>query len=382
MKYILSLFLLLSGFCITASAQQTTNIDNALLLDYYQNQRFTDAYNYLKATYPEPVTEIKALSNLAYTAQMSGKLADAETYYQRVYDKDSSNVATLFSLGSINVSRGNNLKAINYYKKILLRDSTNFNVYKQLANLSQNVADTANYSKYLQKANAINPQEPDVAYDLDLLYVALKKYDKAASVLDKAIQADTANLLLQKGKAQVTFLLKKYLETISVCMKLIQAGDKQAAIVNWLGISYFNLKQYKQCIAAFQLSAGNMQYEATFYYIGMSYKALKDQVNAITFLQKAITDGISPNINNYYSEIADSYEQLHFPKNALTAYQKSLQFKDNPLIYYLLGNLYDSELKNRKNALRYYKKFLAAKPNEKQQTYVEYSKSRIAALNH
>src|ERR1700688_2980402 len=111
MKYPFLLFLLLP-VCNNVFAQQTVNIDNALLLNYYQDQRFDDAYNYLKKSYPEPVNNTKALANLAYTSRMAGKLADAENYYQRFYDKDSSNISVLFNLGSINVSRGNNERAV------------------------------------------------------------------------------------------------------------------------------------------------------------------------------------------------------------------------------------------------------------------------------
>ena len=186
------LLLLLFCFGITASAQQ---VDNALLLDYYQTQRFADAAKYLKGVYQEPITDIKALTNLAYTSRMAGNLADAEGYYQRIYDKDSSNVAILFNLGSINMSRGNKVKSLIYYKKILRLDSTNFAVYKQLASLAEQQLDTVGYGKYLIKANTINPQEPDVAFELFRFHIIYKRYKEAEGVLDKAIAADTDNII-------------------------------------------------------------------------------------------------------------------------------------------------------------------------------------------
>jgi tetratricopeptide (TPR) repeat protein len=378
MKYVL-IFAFVLLIYKPVIAQQNA-VDNSLLLDYYQTQHYADAYNYLKTVYPEPVTNTKALSQLAYTSQMAGKLNDAEGYYTRVYAQDSTNIATLFSLGGINVSRGNNLKALVFYKKILLRDSTNFNVFKQLASLSQNLMDTVNYTKYLLKANVINPEEPDVAYDLSALYISTKKYDKAGLVLDIAIKADTNNLVLLKGKAKVSFLQKKYPETITECIKLIQAGDKQAVIINWLGIAYFNTKQYKLCIATFQTLDLTLQNESTYYYVAMSYKALKDNVNAIDYLSKALVDGISPRVGNYYIEMADSYEQLHKYQSAIAAYQKSTEFKYEPLTFYSLANLYDTELHSNKNALKYYKKYIAAKPEERQKTYIDYAQSRITTL--
>src|ERR1700758_1000947 len=144
---------------------------DALLLDYYQNQRFAEAADYLKKAYPEPIADVKILSSLAYASQMAGRLPDADAYYQRIYKTDTTNTIILFHLGNINAQRGDNLKALVYFKKILQKDSVNFSVYKQMASLSQNMGDLSNAVHYLQKANRINPAEPDAAYDLANFYL-------------------------------------------------------------------------------------------------------------------------------------------------------------------------------------------------------------------
>ena len=374
------LSLILLFFSLTG-ASIAQNIDNALLLDYYQNQKFKDAYSYLKTVYTIPVNDAKALANLAYTAKMSGNLADAEGFYLQLMNKDSTNISILFNLGNVNISRGNKVKAITYYKKILQRDSSNFSVYQQLASLYETQYDTVNYGKYLIKANTIDPTDPDVAYDLGRLYIAFKKYDKAAITFDKAIKADTLNLILLKGRAEVSFLQKRYPETIKACVKLIDNGEKNAYVVNWLAISYFNLRQYQKSLITFQMLSGDMLNESSFFYIAMCYKGLDDQPNAIIYLQKALVDAISPNVGNYYEDLGDSYVSMHKPKKALAAYQKGLQFKEIPLIYYAIASLYDVDLKDAKTAVKYYKKYLATKSDDKNdQKYIDYAKSRIPLL--
>src|ERR1700749_2314411 len=125
------LTLFATALAIQAFAQNQSHADDAVLVEYYQTQRYAEAADYLKKAYPEPVTDLKPLTQLAYTSQMAGRLADAESYYQRVYSADSTNTTVLFNLGSINLRRGNNLKAEIYYKKIAQRDTTNFMVFKQ-----------------------------------------------------------------------------------------------------------------------------------------------------------------------------------------------------------------------------------------------------------
>lgn len=364
-----------------AFAQETSKINDALLLEYYQNQRFEDAANYLKTNYPEPVTDLKILSSLAYASAMAGKLPEAEDYYQRIYATDTTNTAILFNLGSINVRRGNSMKAITYYKKILLRDSINFNVYKQMASLSQNMGNINDAIGYFQKANKINPVEPDVAYDLTSFYIKLKLYTKADTIVTTALQADTANLLLLFGKAQIDYHLEKFPETVEVCNKLVQAGDQTSITISMLGTSYYHLKKYNDCINAFKpLELSKTANETSYYYTAMSYKAIGKQAIAVDYFEKAIKEAISENVNSYYGEMADSYDRMHQLKNAVNAYQKSLLYGAMPLTYYALANLYDTELKNKKLALRYYKKYLDNNPPEGQQSYSAYSKRRVSEL--
>jgi tetratricopeptide (TPR) repeat protein len=103
---------------------------------------------------------------------------------------------------------------------------------------------------------------------------------------------------------------------------------------------------------------------------------------AISYLGKAINDGISPNIATYYGEIADSNEKLSRFKKAATAYQKSLEFDDVPMVNYALATVYDTNLKDKRSAVKYYKKYLAGHPPaDKQKNYIVYAKSRINTLS-
>ena len=374
---------LIAFFVATALfAQETPKTDDALLLEYYQNQRFDDAVSYLKKIYPEPVTDVKILSRLAYASAMAGKLPEADDYYGRIYASDTTNTVILFNLGSINARRGNNVKALLYYKKILLRDSTNFNVYKQMATLSQNMGSINDEINYLQKANKINPVEPDVAYDLTELYINLKLYTKADTVVSAALQADTANFSLLLGKAQIDYRLEKYPETVPVCNKIINAGNQINIVISMLGTSYYNLKNYNNCISTFKLlEQNNTASETSYYYTAMSYKALGNQGMAVVYFDKAIKEALSVNVNSYFSEMADSYDQLHQLKKAVNAYQKSLLYGVMPLTYYALANLYDTELKNKASAIRYYKKYIGSNPPEMEKSYIAYSKRRIGELS-
>jgi tetratricopeptide (TPR) repeat protein len=411
--------LLCSSF---AFSQQSSKIDNALLLDYYQNQRFLDASDYLKKTFPEPVTDGKVLAQMAYASQMANRLVDAEGYYQRLYDMDTTSKSSLYSMASINLRRGNMVKAEFYYKKIIQKDSTNYLAYKQLASIASGKNNITAAIVYLQKANRLNSYDADVAADLSDYYINLQQFDLALRVLNKSAENDPEDVVILTSLMKLNAKQKKWPETITVCLKLINLGSDGGDVLTKLGIAYYGMKNYS-CGAETMAEITDIeQTESSCYYLSMCYKGLKDNKNAIVWMSKAIDQGISPNISSYYGEIADTHEHMAVYKKAITDYQKGLQFKedpsiysalaslydvqlkdkamaklyykkaadaykqslqssnDNPMNYYTLANIYDVRLKDTANAIKYYKRYLDAKPAEKQQAYITYTQSRIGQL--
>jgi tetratricopeptide (TPR) repeat protein len=318
---------------------------------------------------------------------MSSKLAEAESYYQRVYALDTTNQSALLSMANINLKRGNHSKAEVYYKRVLLTDTTNFVIYKQLAYLSVTKHDTVAAIGYLKRANIINPYDAETAGELSGFYVLKKQFDDALKVLNKAAENDPDDVILLYSMARLCYSEKKWLQTITVCNKLMQMSIADgvapgAEILNKLGIAYYNLKNYACGAETLASLPGIQQDEYSYYYAALCYKGLKDDAQAISFLNKAIAQGISPNISNYYGEIADSDERLLKHKKAILAYTKGLQFSKDATIYYLLANVYDIDLKDKANAVKYYTKFLALNKDVKKQSYIDYAKSRVEALKN
>jgi tetratricopeptide (TPR) repeat protein len=380
MKYLLPLITIILFSAPVAFSQQTRKTDDGLLLQYYQNQQFKEALGYLKTIYTEPVTDLKELSNLAYTASMANKLSDAESYYQRVYDADTNNLKALYNIAAINQRRGNNSKAAVYYQNYISKDSSNFQVYKQMAHISAEKYDQQGQFNYLRKANRLAPTEFDVASDLGDMYSKQDSSVQAEKVLNTALTADPENIFLLQSLLRLYSVQKKWADAVKTGEQLLQQGDIAISTVNKLGIAYYQLKNYECGIETLLTLPTLQRNETTAYFIAACYKELKDQKNAIIFFNEAIKLSISPATATYYSEMADSYETLNQLKKASATYQKSLLYKENPLTYYFLATLYDSKLKDKRSALKYFKKYTATQPGKKEQAYLDYSKQRIAAL--
>ncbi len=374
------LFAYLTFSIITIGTIHAQKVNDATLLDYYHGQRYLEAVNYLKSVYQEPIIDPTALRNLAYASQMASKLADAESYYQRLYDLDSTKLNVLTSLAGINLRRGNLDKAGRYYKKLIAADSTNYIVIKQLADISDRKSDTTNYVKYLAMANKLNPEDADVAGLLSNWYVNTKRNPLAEKVLNKAIAADPENVVLMQSLIKLLHAQEKWVETIKVGSQLLQKGDGSYQTIIKLGQAYYRLKNYMCCLETLAGMEQMQQNETSYYYMALSYKALKKYNKAIENFELAINDGISPAIPSYYGEMAGSYQETKRFKKAVQHYERGLTFAERPLLLYSLATLYDTELKNKTKAVKYYKKYLSTNPPALQQVYVDYTKSRISAL--
>lgn len=371
-------FFLFSIFCNFQILAQQNKANDVQLIDMYQNQRFAEAFDYLKKNYSEPITDLNILSRFAYTSRMTGKLPEAENYYLRILTQDSVNVPVLMSLAGIQIKRENNGKALYYYEKAIKIDTNNFVVYKQLGRLYLEKPDTTNALKYLQKANTLQPQEADVAADLSLLLISMKKIEPAQVVLKRAIVADSTNLLLLKCLAKLTYTNDRFKETIKTCEQLKLLGDNSAEVTNMLATSYYMLKIYDCAIESFSLL--QQQSERTFYLTAMSYKALEKYQLAVDYFDKTLREAVSPYTNAYYNEKGDVYQKLKAFTAAAGSYQKGLFFKEKGIIYYTLACLYDRDLNDKKTAVKYYKKYLLAKPPIKQQVYITFTQDRLKEL--
>lgn len=372
--------LFLSTACIKDSNAQTAN--DATLLEFYQGQRYLEAATYLKSVYKEPITDPVALRNLAYTSQLAGKLVDAEGYYQRLFAIDSTKTNVLNSLAGINLRRGNLVKAGAYYARIIAVDTANFFVLTQLSYIALRTGDTTNYINYLTRGNRVNPEDPDVASDLSNWYVDKKQFVPAESVLNKAIKADTQNVTLLQSLLRLTHRQKKWPETVKTGLQLLQLGDGTYLTAFKLAQAYYGLKNYDCCLEVLANLRRIEQTESSYYYMGMCYENLKKYDKAITYFELAIKEGLSPSIATYYGEMARSYQEVNLTKKALTAYQKGLQFDESPMILYSLAILYDEKLKNKAQAVKYFKKYLSTNPPVSQQALVNYTKSRVDILTN
>lgn len=379
---ILSLLLILILTVLFSTNAQSPAPDNKKILLLYETQQFAEASRYLSQFYTDSTTDIQLINSIAYSYRMAGDFQQASTYYNKLYVLDTLNTAALTSLAFINNQRGMYKSSMDLYKKLLAIDSTNISAYTALANLSTREKDIISAFNYLRKANILQPTNSNIAYEFVQLCLDLNEIDKADSVLTIALQGDPENANLLYSKARVSDEQKKYKEVIELCKKLIDLGENSQPIWSLMARAYFHLDDFKSALLTYTdamliyESWGEMDY----YYMAMSCKALKRFDEGLKFMEKTLKEAISPNTGFYFAKKADLLADLNKPSAAAADYIRSFQYEESTINYFSLAVLYDFNLQNKANALKYYTLYLNKKPPTQERTYIEYAQERIKAL--
>ncbi|WP_028297019.1 tetratricopeptide repeat protein [Olivibacter sitiensis] len=358
-------------------------IDQSKLLAFYENQQYAEAANYMLSHYGDSVQDKRMLASIANNFRMAGQVNKAEVYYHKLYTLDSTHRGALSNLGAFSYQKGNLQKAKFFYTKLLEVDSVHVQSLVVLADLAKTEAKLDDALKYLRHANAIAPDRSDIVYDLASLYIVLEANLDAEELLAKSLENDPENILLMKLQLEVLYAQKKYTEVVQLGERLEEIGDRSDLLYGIMAPSYYFLKKYDKGIETYDKleESGDLK-EGSLYYKAMCYKALKRNEEAIAYLDKTLEAAVSENTSSYYTIKAQVYEDMNWNKNALAAYQKSLQFKEEPLTFYSLALLYDLRFKQVNNASKYYNTYLKVEKDLKgNKDYIDYVTERLKQLN-
>jgi tetratricopeptide (TPR) repeat protein len=185
-----------------------------------------------------------------------------------------------------------------------------------------------------------------------------EQYEVADSVLTEALKVNRSpQLRLLLAKAQLGE--EKYKDVIETTHQLMVKGDTIPAYARLLGISYFQLDQFDKVLPCMKfLQKSGLKAEWMYYYIGVSFQQLHQSDSAIIYINKAIEEGISENISNYYTQLASAYEELKDFKSAIKYYKAAYESSKSDILLYHLARNYDVYYKDKSQAISYYKRYL------------------------
>lgn len=162
---------------------------NDRLIEFYQNQQYLEAADYIKKAEKDTMYSFEVLSRLGYCYRMARDYKNAEQYYLQALEKDSLHLSTLSNLAAINYNRGNKLIARKYYQQILQIDSNHVNTLHTLAGLMKYEFDSLGNNLAIplyERAYALQSNNIDLVLDYTQHLADLKDFKTTGRILTKA----------------------------------------------------------------------------------------------------------------------------------------------------------------------------------------------------
>lgn len=343
-----------------------------------QNYQFANALKILQNNY-DTLNE-KMQQQAGYCHFKLGNFKLAITCYEGALKIDSTDRTTLNQLAQLYSRNNDYAKTLGTYFTLISQDSLNAFYYKQFAFYAAEIGELELAHNYYQKALKINPTDMEARLDYGGILLEVEKFNSLDSIINGGLAFESENKSLLLLKAKSNYQQKKYKETIKTIDKLLVFGDTTLAYARLLGISYFQLKDYKNVIPCmdFIVRTDLKPQDWVYYYLGMCYQHLNELPKSIEYLNTAIEKGISENISVYYTQLGTSYEAHNEPKNAIRAYKAAYESSKSGILLYHLARNYDQFYKDKSQAVSYYRRYLNSDDTIK--VTREYSQKRLDSL--
>ena len=344
---------------------------------YMQANQYEKAVDHIFECQRADASNLDYTIKLAYCYTKLGNYKDAKYCYQSILEKDSLSINALSNLGGIYEKELNYKQAQKYYLRLIDIDSTNSYFYKKNGFVAVKNEDPLAGIAYLNRAHFYNPKDLVVIIELSRLYLNLEAVAIAEDMIERGYQQDSTNLKILYGKADVLNEQKKYPEIIKTLETAMLQGDTVLYFQKMLATAYLHSEEFEKSL--FHLNRiiyKGKASEHTHYHMAVALEKQGKIQESISHYDKAIKLGISGNIPVYYKNLAKIYLDKNDLREAIASYKEAYAYSGKEEYLFQVARNSDLYYKDKKIALRYYKKYIATA----NKTYREYAKERVAQL--
>lgn len=315
----------------------------------------------------------------AYSAL--GNYGKALDFYERAFSKKKKLPITASEYGKLLYRVRRFKKADSIFLQLTNHYPNNPDLHYRLGLAKKQLGDSTATGCF-QKAFLLDDSHQKAIYELMLVNLKGKNFEKTASLGQKALatypeNAEILGVLAQNAMAQRKYYLaSKHFELLD---SLNQASE---FVHENLGLAYLHLNQLEKAVEAFQKTlAINPQNTNAYLLLGKTYNRLskpdlaKDALEKALFFKKLGLDVIYQNLGNTYKS------KKEFAK-AIGYYKKALEI--NPYNFhsqYQLAISADNYYKDPQTRLNYYKIFIKKfKTFPNVEAYISFAKYRVGEL--
>ncbi len=342
---------------------------------------YTNAIVFYKQVYNLlPSNIIKEKLGRSY--QASGNSTKAIELYEEVLKVKLENGLLKYELAKLYLNHQKVKKAINLFSDLSQKDMLNPNYQYQLGVAYHKLGQEGFYDSgnHFLKAYKIDSLHLKSIYNLIKFYKKLKFKDSTSLFIDKGLEINPKSISFNQLKVKDAFLKKEFDTTLVYLKILEELNSKTIFTYKMYGLTYLKLKEYEKAKYYFKFAQKIDYRDANVLFnLGLVNKALKNYKEAeMNFLMSISFQ--KPDIDANYYELGILQLEQKKLKKALQSFKKGYENNSrNYLILFQLAMLTDDYYKDKKIALKHYKRYID-RFSSKHTASTLYAKQRVKEI--
>lgn len=338
-------------------------VDKDKVMDLFEDQQFDEAINYLSPVLKADSDNMPVLTYAGYAYYMEDNEAAAVACYRRMLGVDSNSVTGLHYLVLL-LQNSETAEALGYASRLLALQPGKSVWWRTVGELWRRKQRPDSALVYLQRAYTLSATDLKTITDLAGVLIEGHTYGQADSLLDTGLALDSVNVSLLKLRVQGAYYSKQYADALVPGERLLRLQEPAVNALEWLSLSYYDLKQYPDCIRVCEgMQELGLDIEAVYYYESRAQAKLQHYAESDSLLRKALDKAISKTAEWYYDDLGDNYESTHDYRRAVAHYDTAFYLFRDPLVLYTCGRICETELHDLARARVYFRRYLVlAKP--------------------
>ncbi len=314
--------------------------------------------------------KVEAYRTKAEVLDKLGEKEKAILALEEVVKFNKNDAESHYKLGLFYEEKQNLERAIEEYEKVISIDQTRADPYLRLGRIyTQKGMDETRIMEVYEKGLILDPDHPQIQYDLAVLYKKYKDYDKAIEHYKMANKLSPNNYLwqyeyakLQEGKDNGE-AVKAYTRAIELKRDFAEAYYDRAILLKKAKIIDGKVYRNEQIIEDLkQAGELNPKMADAFYNIALIYKENESIELAREFFEKTIKS--NPNYPGVHLQLGLIAEQKGEYAKAMEEYKKEVAINNkSALAYQRLGFLYSNDKQDLQKAEEEFLKSLALEPD-------------------
>lgn len=346
-------------------------VDKEKVMDFFQDQQYDDALGYLSPVLQADSDNLPVLNYAGYAYYMNDNEPAAIACFRRMLHVDSNSITGLHYLVLLQ-QNDDVADALQYAMQLVRLQPKKAAWWRSAGELLEREKMPDSAMPYLWKAYSMAPADVKTVRALGELLTDKQDFPQADSILDAALATDSMNLSLLELRVKSAYFGKHYADALAPGERILRLNEPVVKALEWLSLSYFELKQYAECVRVCEgMQDMGLDVEAVYYYESRAQAKMGHYAESDSLLRKALGKAISKTAEWYYDDLGDNYESQKKYRQSVAHYDTAYYLFKDPLALYTCGRICESELHDMARARNYYRRYLAvAKPQRAEEKKV------------